>query len=151
MPSNAHYQLSDDFRRPRENRLGLHVRSDLAAGGTLSAQQDALLGSFLSGLLFETGRYGNVVHLASLDSERPVEVIVEVVVSEFHVASAEELAAFEPSRLGGTISLRRTQGAGNALGSARIWATGANLELEGRTSAPDTVRAFAKAMAEIIY
>jgi hypothetical protein len=147
---NANYEITERFQNLlTADLLGLRVRSQLATG-SLSAEQVSQLATFLSNLLAESGQYQAVINLNGKSDTGAVEKLVEIAVTELHPATRQELAASQPSKLSGTLSVSRTSGARNSIGAAKIWATGVRLQVVGKTEAPDTVQFFASAVLELV-
>lgn len=131
------------------NELGLRVHSGLASG-SLSDQQIKQLSTFLSDLLDESGAYDLVLDLTYSNDTSSVELLLDLVITDFHRATQQELAAGKPSRLTGNLTIKQTDGLQRTVGVATIWATGVRLDLVGNTEAPDTVIEFADVIRDIM-
>jgi len=147
-PETARYEILSSFRgRGGQDDVGVRVESHLTEG-SLSDEQLKTLSAFIAGSLRESGDFGMVLDLTSGADRASGQVLLDVQVTNFQVASAADRKAGGASHLDGTIQVTGTNETN--LGSARIWASGYRLDLAGKTKPPDTVVQFAGTIVELM-
>ncbi|MGI9591686.1 MAG: hypothetical protein ACR2P8_09985 [Myxococcota bacterium] len=146
--ATSRYEILSSFRgRAGQDDVGVRVESHLAEG-SLSDEQLKKLSAFIANSLRESGHFGVVLDLTSGLHQASGEVLLDVHVTNFQVASEADRKAGRVSHLDGTIQVTGTNGTN--LGSAKIWASGYRLELAGKTRPPDTVVQFASTIVELM-
>jgi len=147
-PMGARYEIEKRFQRPvGADTLGVRV-SDGLMTGSLSQEQVKQLSTFLAHVLRESRRFEMVVDLTDHAKDDGIEMIVNVNVTEFRVASEQERSQGIRSQLIGEVTLTDWQKSNRGL--ARVEADGVNLEVVGKIQPPDTVRSFAGAILELL-
>lgn len=147
-PLGAHYEIEERFRRMNdEDQIGVLVSNGLKTG-SLSQDQVKRLSDFLTNLLRESGQFREVLDFTGNPDFGGVDLVVNVSVTKFQVASEQERSQGVRSHLQGEIKVTDPQKENR--GSAMVRADGMRLEVVGKNRPPDTVRFFAGAIAELL-
>lgn len=147
-PSVARYEIQERFRISTwEDRFGVRV-TDGTQGKTLSKAQVDRISKFLANTLQETGQFGLILDLNSDPDIRDAQLVINVKVTTFEVASEQELSQGKKSLLYGEVLV--TDSREENRGTAMVWADGMNLKVVGENLPPDTIRLFAGAIADLL-
>lgn len=145
----SRFQIQERFtdRLGRVEVMGVEVRSALP-DRVLPDEHLEKLAGFLAHDLRQT-TIGVVTNLNAGADVSDASIVLTVDVHRLDASTRAQRRQGVPSRLYGTISLRRVA-TGRSLGTARIWVIGGGLDL-APTYTPDTVREFASVIRRVVH
>jgi hypothetical protein len=147
---SSRFQIQERFtpRLGSVEVMGVEVRSALPDRVLPDDHLEKLAG-FLAHDLRQT-TIGVVTNLNGGADVSDASIVLTVDVHRLDASTRAQQREGVPSRLYGTISLRRVA-TGRSLGTARIWVIGGGLDLGPTyTSTPDTVREFASVIRRVV-